>query len=85
LKHEFARFSENDLSKLRLDYLYLDGVNFKMHEHARPEPVIVAWGIDTEGHPHLVAIEAATSESVTALMETSSQGSAPGALEHRCS
>lgn len=66
LRDEFVRFSENDLSKLRLDYLYLDGANFKMHEHARPEPVLVAWGIDTEGHPHLVAMEAATSESADA-------------------
>jgi transposase-like protein len=66
LKDEFARFLENDLSKLRLDYLYLDGANFKMHEHARPEPVLVAWGIDTNGHPHLVALEAATSESADA-------------------
>jgi transposase-like protein len=66
LKDEFARFLENDLSRLRLDYLYLDGANFKMHEHARPEPVLVAWGIDTNGHSHLVAIEAATSESADA-------------------
>ncbi|MGO9150546.1 MAG: IS256 family transposase [Acidimicrobiales bacterium] len=66
LKDEFARFLENDLSRLRLDYLYLDGANFKMHEHARPEPVLVAWGIDTNGHPHLVALEAATSESTDA-------------------
>ena len=60
LKEEFARFGEADLSGLRLDYLYLDGANFKMHEHARAEPVLVAWGIDTDGHPHLVAIEAAS-------------------------
>ena len=37
-----------------------------MHEHARAEPVLVAWGIDADGHPHLVAIEAASSESTDA-------------------
>jgi transposase-like protein len=66
LKEQFARFCESDLSGLRLDYLFLDGANFKMHEHARPEPVLVAWGIDTDGHPRLVAIEAAASESTDA-------------------
>lgn len=66
LKDEFARFCENDLSGLKLDYLYLDGANFKMHEHARAEPVLVAWGLDTDGHPHLVALSAASSESTDA-------------------
>jgi transposase-like protein len=66
LKEQFARFCDRDLSGLRLDYLYLDGANFKMHEHARPEPVLVAWGIDTDGRPHLVAIEAAANESTDA-------------------
>jgi transposase-like protein len=66
LKEEFKRFAEKDLSGLRLDYLFLDGANFKMHEHARPEPVLCAWGIDTDGHPHLVAMAAASSESADA-------------------
>ena len=66
IKEEFARFCEVDLSALRLDYLYLDAANFKMHEHARAEPVLVAWGIDTDGHPHLVAIDAASGESTDA-------------------
>jgi transposase-like protein len=66
LKEEFARFGEADLSGLRLDYLYLDAANFKMHEHARAEPVLVAWGIDTDGHPHLVAMDAASAESTDA-------------------
>jgi putative transposase len=66
VKEEFARFAERDLSKLLLDYLFLDGSNFKMHEHARAEPVLCAWGIDTDGHPHLVSLEAAASESTDA-------------------
>lgn len=66
LKEQFGRFCESDLSDLRLDYLFLDGANFKMHEHARPEPVLVAWGIDTDGHPRLIAMAAAASESTDA-------------------
>ena len=33
----------------RIDYLYLDGSFFKMHPKARAEPVLAAWGIDTDG------------------------------------
>lgn len=66
LKEEFSRFSERDLSDLLVDYLFLDGANFKMHEHARAEPVLAAWGIDRDGHPHLVALSAASSESTDA-------------------
>jgi hypothetical protein len=39
-KGEFAAFSVKDLSKLRIDYLFLDGTNFRFHEHSPPEPVL---------------------------------------------
>jgi len=84
VKDEFARFSERDLSELHVDYLYLDGANFKMHEHARAEPVLVAWGIDTDGRPHLVALSAASSESTDAwgdfLAELKARGLRPPLL-----
>ena len=35
-------------------------------EHAPAEPVLVAWGIDTDGKPQLVGLAAATSESTDA-------------------
>ena len=69
VKADFARFAETDLSGLLLDYLFLDGSNFKMHEHARAEPVLCAWGIDTDGDPHLVALAAASSESTDAWVD----------------
>lgn len=66
IKEEFAEFSGCDLSVLRLDYLFLDGTNFKFHEHSPAEPVLCAWGIDTNGKPHLVGLAAAASESTDA-------------------
>jgi len=63
IKDEFAVFAACDLSALRLDYLFLDGSNFKFHEHSPAEPVLCAWGIDTDGKPHLVGLAASASES----------------------
>jgi len=57
------------LSKLRIDYLFLDGTNFRFHEHSPAEPVLCAWGIDTDGQPHLVGLGAASSESTNAWVD----------------
>jgi putative transposase len=63
IKDEFTAFAASDLSSFRLDYLFLDGTNFKFHEHSPAEPVLCAWGIDTDGKPHLVGLAASASES----------------------
>jgi putative transposase len=39
---------------VRLDYLFLDGSHFKMHPGAPTEPVLAAWGIDTDGEGRLL-------------------------------
>ena len=51
LRAEFDTWKRKDLSGSRIDYLYLDGSYFKMHPKAKAEPVLVAWGIDTDGVP----------------------------------
>jgi putative transposase len=66
VKDDFNVFSNQDLSRLRLDYLFLDGTNFRFHEHSPAEPVLVAWGIATDGKPHLVGLAAAASEPTEA-------------------
>jgi transposase-like protein len=66
VKDDFDEFSARDLSQLRLDYLFLDGTNFRFHEHSPAEPVLCAWGITTDGKPHLVGLAAAASESADA-------------------
>jgi putative transposase len=41
----------------------LDGSHFKYHANAAAEPVLAAWGIDTDGKPVFVGLNAAASES----------------------
>ena len=66
IKTEFARWAERPLTDLALDYLFLDGSFFKMHDGARAEPVLAAWGITTAGAPVLVALAPAGGESTDA-------------------
>lgn len=63
---EFEAWRERDLSQVELDYLYLDAAHFRMHEGARAEPVLAAWGIDTTGAPVFVGLAAAAGESTDA-------------------
>lgn len=66
IKTEFEAFKARDLSDVELEYLYLDGSHFKMHPGAPAEPVLVAWGITTDGKPVLLGIEPGSSESIDA-------------------
>src|SRR5215218_3440179 len=66
IKDEFQAWRTRDLSGIRLDYLFLDGSHFKMHPGAPAEPVLAAWGIDTDGKPVFVGLAPAASESTDA-------------------
>ena len=66
IKVEFDTWRARDLSNISLEYLYLDGSHFRMHEGSRAEPVLAAWGITTEGRPVLVGLEPGASESTDA-------------------
>jgi len=66
LKTEFETFRNRDLSGIELDYLFLDGSHFKMHDGTKAEPIMVAYGITTVGRPVLVAVEPAAAESTDA-------------------
>ena len=63
IKTQFEAFSQRRLDDVELDYLFLDGSHFKYHVGAAAEPVLAAWGIDTDGKPVFVGLEAACSES----------------------
>jgi putative transposase len=63
---EFEAWRGRDLSELELDDLYLDAAHFKMHEGARAEPVLAAWGIDTAGAPVFVGLAPAAGGSADA-------------------
>ena len=66
IKGEFDAFKARDLSEVELEYLFLDGSHFKMHPGAPAEPVLVAWGVTTDGKPVLLGIEPGSSESTDA-------------------
>jgi transposase-like protein len=63
LRDEFEAFKTRDLCDVELDYLFLDGSFFKMHDGATAEPVLVAYGITTVGTPVLLAVEPGGDES----------------------
>jgi transposase-like protein len=81
IKIEFEAFKRRDLSGVELEYLYLDGSHFKMHPGAGPEPVLVAWGITTDGKPVLLSIEPGSSESIDAWRDFLRQMTARGLRE----
>jgi putative transposase len=60
---EFDAWRTRKLDLLSLDYLFLDASHFRMHPGAPATPILVAWGITTEGKPVLVGLEAAAAES----------------------
>jgi putative transposase len=66
LRTEFDAWCRRDLTGVRLDYLYLDGSFFKMHPKARAEPVLVAWGISTDGKPVFCGLAPGAAESIDA-------------------
>jgi putative transposase len=63
MRGEFDEFRTQDLSDVELDYLFLDGSHFKMHDGSRAEPVLVAYGITTVDQPVLLAGESGGDES----------------------
>lgn len=66
IKDEFDAFKGADLSEICLEYLFVDGSHFKMHAGTKAEPVLVAWGIDVTGKPHLLGLEPGSAESTDA-------------------
>jgi hypothetical protein len=63
---EFDAWRRRDLSAAKIDDLYLDGSFFKMHPKAKAEPVLAAWGIDTDGHAVFLGLGPGAAESTDA-------------------
>jgi transposase-like protein len=66
LRGEFDTWQTRDLSDVKIDYLFVDGSFFKMHPKAKAEPVLCAYGIDTEGKPVFLGLAPGGSESTDA-------------------
>ena len=56
IKTQFQQWSARRLDDVSLDYLFLDGSHFKYHANATAEPVLAAWGIDTDGKPVFIGL-----------------------------
>ena len=63
IKEQFDTWCQRRLDAVELDYLFVDGSHFKYHANAAAEPVLAAWGIDTDGKPVFVGLDAAAGES----------------------
>ena len=66
IKTQFATWAERSLAEVELDYLFLDGSFFTMHDGARAEPVLAAWAITTKGAPVLIGLAPGGTESTDA-------------------
>jgi len=66
IKAEFDTWRTRDLSGVAIDYLFVDASHFKMHDGAKSEPVLVAYGITTEGNSVLLHLEGVSAESTDA-------------------
>jgi putative transposase len=66
LRAEFDTWKRRDLSKVKIDYCYLDGSYFKFHPKAKAEPVLAAWGITTDGAAVFLGLAPGASESTDA-------------------
>lgn len=66
IKVEFDAFKARDLCGVELEYLFVDGSHFRMHPGAGAEPVLVAWGMTTDGRPVLLGVEPGATESADA-------------------
>ena len=66
VKVEFEVWRQRDLSDVELDYLFVDASHFRMHDGARSEPVLVAYGITTEGTAVFLHLEGVSGESTDA-------------------
>jgi putative transposase len=66
IKTQFDTWRTRDLSEVSIDYLFVDASHFKMHDGARSEPVLVAYGITTEGNSVLLHLDGISAESTDA-------------------
>jgi putative transposase len=66
IKEQFDTWRTRDLTDVAIDYLFVDASHFKMHDGARSEPVLVAYGITTEGNSVLLHLDGVNAESTDA-------------------
>lgn len=68
IAEEFDTWRRRSLDDVELEYLYLDASHFRYHDGARAEPVLVAWGITSDGRSRLIALDGVSAESHDAVV-----------------
>ncbi len=63
LWESYEAFLAKDLSGLSIHYLFCDAVFESLRRHGAKEAVLVCWGIDADGHKHLLHIGLGNKES----------------------
>ena len=66
IKTEYTAWTTRPLEGITLDYLFLDASYFKMHPGSPAEPLLAAWGVNTEGKPVFVGLAPGAGESTDA-------------------
>jgi putative transposase len=63
---EYEGWAPRRLDDVVLDYLFLDASFFRMHPGSPAEPILVAWGTNTDGKPVFVGLAPGSGESTDA-------------------
>jgi putative transposase len=63
LYKEYEEFSQRDLSKIDVVYLFIDGVYEAVRRYTRNQGILCAWAITSDGRKELLSLMAADSES----------------------
>ena len=66
---EYQAFAQRDLGELDIVYLFIDGVAERLHLGQPREAVLAAWGIDSHGAKHLLALLPGLKESTSACID----------------
>ena len=66
---EYQAFAQRDLGELDIVYLFVDGVAERLHLGQPREAVLAAWGIDSGGTKHLLALLPGLKESTSACID----------------
>jgi putative transposase len=63
IKEQFDTWRTRGLAELAINDMFVVARHFKMHDGAKPEPVLVAYGITTEGNAVLLHLDGVSAEA----------------------
>lgn len=66
---QYEQFCSRDLSEIDVEYLFVDAIFESLRRWGAKEAVLVAWGVDTNGHKHLLHLAVGNKESEACWVE----------------